>query len=207
MNHRNLLNLCYFFLLTGCTLLNAPSREAPQVFDLGPPPASVPGAAQPMIAATLLIPPVHASAWLDNNSIHYRLTYEDATRPEAYAQHHWTVAPALMLAERLRARFAQASRGAVTAQDGAKADVALRIELEDFSQSFDSAQSSKGRVRLRASLIEVNSRVLRAQRTFNAERPAAPNAPGAVQALVASTDAAIEELLTWTAQTLKNQEK
>jgi len=193
-----------FPCLSACTLFNLDKREPLSVFDLGPPrlPAAAAGA-QPAMEATLLIPPISASPWLDNTGIHYRLAYQDASRPDAYAQNRWTVAPALMLTERLRARFAGASRGVITAQDGARADTALRIELEDFSQSFDTAQSSKVMVRLRASLIDLNTRALQSQRTIAVERPAAPNAPGAAQALATAGDAAIEEILVWAAQAVK----
>jgi cholesterol transport system auxiliary component len=177
-------------------------RYSPSVFDLGPQP-SYASRFTSGIEATLLIPAISASPWLDNTGMQYRLAYQDASRPDAYAQNRWAVAPALMLTERLRARFAAASRGVVTAQDGAKADYALRIELEDFSQLFDSAQSSTGAVRLRATLIDLNTRALQAQRTFSAQRPAAPNAPGAAQALAAASDALVEELLVWATQTLK----
>lgn len=188
--------------LSACTLLNPERREPPSVFDLGPQPAYTNPAAA-AIAATLLIPTVNASPWLDNTGIQYRLVYQDASRPETYAQNRWAVAPALMLTEHLRARFAGASRGVVSAQDGARADYVLRIELEDFSQSFDSAKASSATVRLRASLIDLTTRALQSQRTFSAQRPAAPNAPGAVQALAAASDAVVEELLVWTTQTLK----
>jgi cholesterol transport system auxiliary component len=188
--------------LSACTLLNPQKREPNGVFDLGPQP-SYAKTATSAIEATLLIPSVNASAWLDSTGMHYRLAYQDASRPDAYAQNRWAVAPALMLTERLRARMAATSRGVVTAQDGAKADYALRIELEDFSQWFDSAQSSTGAVRLRATLIDLNTRALQAQRTFSAQRPAAPNPPGAAQALAAASDALVEELIVWATQTLK----
>ncbi len=58
-------------------------------------------------------------------------------------------------------------------------------------------------MRLRASLIDLNTRALHAQRTFNVERPAAPNAPGAAQSLAAASDAVVEELVAWAAQSLK----
>ena len=206
------MNKCkYLFLLTIFSMLSAcalgpEKRDAPAVFDLGPQRAqSTQAAAKPVINATLLIPPVAASPWLDNANIQYRLIYQDASRPDAYAQNRWAMSPALMLTERVRvrARFAGASRGVVTAQDGAKADYALRIELEDFSQQFESAQASKGAARLRASLIDQNTRALHGQRTFSAERPAAPNAPGAAQALAAASDAVIEELVAWAVQNIK----
>ena len=196
--------LCFSLLLpTACTL-GPERRDAPSVFDLGPRQGYK---ANPhAIAATLLIPPVAASAWLDSTGIQYRLAYQDASRPDAYAHHRWSMTPALLLTERVRARFAAAARGVVTAQDGAKADYALRIELEDFSQSFDSAQSSQAQVRLRASLIDLPTRALHAQHSFSVQRPAAPNAPGAAQSLAAASDAVIGELLAWAAQRLKKQE-
>lgn len=195
--------LIFLSAMAGCAI-GPEKRDAPAVFDLGP--QRNYGAntqANPGINATLLIPAVSASPWLDSPNIVYRLSYRDAGRPEAYAQHRWAMSPALLLTERLRARLASAARGVVTAQDGARADVSLRIELEDFSQSFDAAESSKANVRLRASLIDLNTRALRAQKSFSVERPAAPNAPGAAQALAAASDAVVEELAAWAAQSLK----
>lgn len=198
--YKYLILLIFVLVGAGCTL-GPEKRDPPAVFDLGPQRA-YPSAA-PAINATLLIPPVSASPWLDSPNIVYRLSYRDAGRPEAYAQHRWAMSPALLLTERLRARFASATRGVVTTQDGARADYALRIELEDFSQSFDAAESSKASVRLRASLIDVNTRALHAQKSFNVERTAAPNAPGAAQSLAAASDAVVDELAAWAAQNLK----
>jgi cholesterol transport system auxiliary component len=199
-------NCKYLFLLlflgsmAGCAI-GPEKRDAPAVFDLGPQRAHAAG--NPAIHATLLIPAVSASPWLDSPNIVYRLNYRDAGRPEAYAQHRWAMSPTLLLTERLRGRFASAARGVVGVQDGARADYALRIELEDFSQSFDAPESSKAGVRLRASLIDLTTRALHAQRSFSVERPAAPNAPGAAQALAAASDAVVEELAAWAAQSLK----
>jgi len=196
----------YFFLLiffttvSGCTI-GPEKRDPPAVFDLGP--QRTYPAAKPVIDATLLIPAVSASPWLDSPNIVYRLHYRDAGRAEAYAQHRWSMSPALLLTERLRARFAAATRGVVGTQDGARADYSLRIELEDFSQSFDAAESAKAGVRLRASLIDLNTRALHAQKSFSVEQPAAPNAPGAAQSLAAASDAVVEELVAWATQNLK----
>lgn len=200
-NHKYLnLLIIYSMTLSACAL-GPEKRDAPTVFDLGPQRSY---SANPhAIAATFLIPPVSASPWLDHTGIQYRLLYQNAGRPDVYGQNRWAMTPAQLLTERLRARFAGAARGVVTAQDGAKADYTLRVELEDFSQSFDSTQSSKATVRLRASLIDVNTRVLHVQRGFSAERPAAPNAPGAVQALTVATEAVVEELVAWAAQNLR----
>ena len=183
-------------MISGCSL-GPEKRDPPAVFDLGPQRNFAPNPPARDSGATWLIPAVSASPWLDSQNIMYRLTYRDAGRPEAYAQHRWAMSPALLLTERLRSRFAAAARGVVSTQDGAKADFSLRIELEDFSQSFDAADTSKVTVRLRASLIDLNTRALHAQRTFNVERPAAPNAPGAAQSLATASDAVIEEIVAW----------
>ena len=187
-------------VILGCAI-GPEKRDPPAVFDLGPQ-RSYP-ASRPAINATLLIAAASASPWLDSPHIIYRLTYRDAGRPEAYAQHRWAMSPVLLLTERLRGRFAAASRGVVGTQDGARADYSLRIELEDFSQSFDAADASRANVRLRASLIDLNTRALHAQRSFSVERPAAPNAPGAAQSLAAASDAVVEELVAWATQNLK----
>ena len=198
------LSIFFAALFSGCAL-GPEKRDAPALFDFGP--QRIAAATAPTINATLLIPSVSASPWLDTPNIQYRLTYKDASRPDAYAQNRWTMSPALLLTERLRARFAIASLGVLTVQDGAIADYALRIELEDFSQSFDDAQTSKVTASLRASLINLNTRALHAQRTFSAERPAAPNAAGAAQALAAASDAVVEDLVAWTAGVTQNLKK
>ena len=187
-------------ILAGCTL-GPEKREPPTVFDFGPPRAVTTAATA--INATVLISPVTANHWLDTPSIHYRMAQRDASRTDAYAQNHWTQSPAVLLTERLRARMAGVTRGVVAPLDGAKADYALRVELEDFSQTFSDAQSSKVTARLRATLIDMNTRALRAQKTFVSERPAAPNAAGAAQALGAAADAVVDDIATWAQQQLK----
>ncbi len=203
INHKYLFLLVILWMLNGCSL-GPEKRDPPAVFDLGPPRHVPTTPAAPRVSgATWLIPTVSASPWLDSHHIVYRLNYRDTGRAEAYAQNRWAMSPALLLTERIRSRFADATRGVVTTQDGAKADVSLRIELDDFSQSFDAPDSSKVTVRLRASLIDLNTRALHAQRTFSVTQPAAPSAPGAAQALAVASDAVVEELVAWATQSLK----
>ncbi len=86
--------------------------------------------------------------------------------------------------------------------DAARADYALRIEIEDFSQSFNTADRSQVTIRIRAILVNLSNSTLHAQRTFSVERPAAPDAEGAARALAQAADAVIESLLEWTTQDL-----
>jgi cholesterol transport system auxiliary component len=201
MNRINLLFLFIIFevSLAGCSL-GPEKREAPSVFDLGPQRAAT---ASVRVNATLLIPPVSATPMLDSLNIIYRLNYRDSGRPEAYTENRWAASPAIMLTDRLRARFAPATRGVVSLQDGARADIALRVELEDFSQTFDTPEASKVAVRVRASLVNVDTRVLLTQRTFAVERVAATNAPGAAKSLAEASDAVVDEMLQWAAQNVK----
>lgn len=202
MRYYKLLFLWGFIVLLGGCALGPDKRDAPMVFDLGAPPVLNSAKAQ-RVNASLMAAPVAASPWLDTTNIYYRFAQRNAIQPDAYAQHRWTQSPAVMITERMRARLAMVTRGVVTPLDGAKTDYALRVELEDFSQVFTSEQASQVHTRLRASLVDGNTRVLRAQKTFAASRPAEPNAPGAARALASATDAVIEEMTAWVIETLK----
>jgi cholesterol transport system auxiliary component len=182
----------------GCAIGPQP-REQTASYDFGPPRAA-PGAG-PRFGQPLMVPPVAAPAWLDGTGIVYRLGYAEAARPRVYALSRWAAPPAALITQRVRSRFAAAGP-VVTGSDGARAGYALRIEIDDFSQSFDAADRSRAVLRLRASLVDLATRALLAQRAFDAEAPAAPSAEGAAGALAAAADAAIENLLEWTARSL-----
>ena len=187
--------------LAGCAL-GPQAKEQPASYDLGPP--RNPAAAGPVIATTLLVPEVTAPAWLDGQGIVYRLDYDNAARPQSYTLSRWSSPPAALLTHRLRGRFAPAVRGIVTGAHGARADYALRVELEDFSQSFDAPDRSRVVVRARASLVDVAGRTLVAQRAFAIDRPApSADARGAVAALGEAGDELIEQLLAWVGEGLK----
>jgi cholesterol transport system auxiliary component len=140
---------------------------------------------------------------MDNSGIHYRLAYQDAARPQPYAQSRWVMPPAALLGQRLRAAFARASKAAVfTPADGVRVDHTLRLELEEFSQVFDTADKSRAVLRLRASLIR--NRAIVAQHSFSVEQPgASPNAEGGVKALIAASDAMGNSLIDWLAANMK----
>ena len=188
--------------LTGCSLGPKQTEQA-ATYDLGSPRAAATSAA---ISATLAVPEVVAPAWLSGNGIIYRLNYDNASRAHAYTLSRWMAPPPALLTQRLRSRFAAASAdGIVTSADGVRADYVLRLELEDFSQSFDAPASSRVTVRARASLVSLANRALVAQREFAIEQTApTPDAAGGVQALNAASEELVESLLNWTAERLKS---
>ena len=186
-------------LLNGCAIGPQP-REPVVNYDLGP--QRVPAQAGPRTKATLMVPAVTAPVWLDSTGIVYRLAYQDAARPQVYAQSRWVDAPAALLTQRVRSRFAAAGP-VVVSGDGVNADYALRIEIENFSQSFSATDHSQVVIRLRVTLVNLAKHTLHAQRTFSVEQSAVPDAEGAARGLAQATDAVIESLLEWTLLNLK----
>ena len=84
----------------------------------------------------------------------------------------------------------------------------LRLELEEFTQIFDTPHQSRAVIRLHASLIEHNTRSLLAQRNFDTEQAApTPNAAGAVRGLTEASDKLIENLVNWLGEKLPEETK
>ena len=170
-------------------------------YDFGP--ATLARRGEQSVAKQLLVYDVVAPAWMNSASIHYRLAFRDASRPQAYAGSRWVMAPAELLGARLRQRLADAGAGVIVPGDGLRAPAALRVELDEFSQVFDAQERSRAVVRLRASLV--GARALIAQKSFSAQQAAAShNAEGGVHALAAASDEVIEQLLDWVAASLKD---
>jgi cholesterol transport system auxiliary component len=188
--------------LTGCAL---PTPNAhPSLYDFGPGRLSssadtTPAQAPPTPALRpLIVAEIDASPALESNAVLYRLAYADAQQLKPYALARWSMTPAQLLRQRLRAHLGQ-SRTLLNPGDSA-APLTLRLELEEFSQLFERPGSSVGLLRLRASVVQsqVTGDKLVAQRSVIVQRPAASaDAPGGVQALTAAADAAIEEIDIW----------
>jgi cholesterol transport system auxiliary component len=110
--------------------------------------------------------------------------------------------PAQLLRQRLRELLGQ-RRSVLAAGDALQpGTLVLRLELEEFSQLFDSTQSSHALLRVRATLGRSGSpaRTL-AQTSFVLQRPAASvDAAGGVQALGQATDALAVQLDAWLQQ-------
>lgn len=192
--------------LAACSL-GPEKKDAAATYDLGAP-SAVP-AGQPRIRASLLVHAVAAPGWLESNAIVYRLNYQNAARQLNYANSRWAAPAASMLTQQLRARLAAASDGGiVNIADGARADYALRVELEDFSQVFDTAQASRAVIVARASIVNVARRTLYAQKTFAVEKPAASaNAEGGVRALAGASGECVDAIVAWTAASLAQDKK
>jgi cholesterol transport system auxiliary component len=191
---------------TGCAWQNREAR--PAVFDFGPGSLSA-ASASPAQASPLIIGELEASPALDGTAVLYRLAYDDAQQLRAYAQARWSMPPVELLRQRLRQRLGEnralqnpgessASRASPLAATAPPAT--LRIELEEFSQLFESPTHSVGLLRLRATLLRTSAAGEKSlfQRQIVVQRPcASADAPGGVRALTAATDAALQELQQW----------
>ena len=192
-------------LTAGC----AATPERPQratLYDFGPGPASM---AAPMFTQpALVLAELETSSGLESSALLYRLGYADANQLHPYAQSRWSAPPLNLIRQRLRDQLGRdrpvldPSESAALARTGGAVPRILRIDVEEFSQLFDSPSQSWGVLRLRASLFEstpAGERLL-AQRSFAARQPAqTQNASSGVRALAAATDAAAEDLRQWLA--------
>lgn len=187
-------------LMWACLLVSAcaAGRPAPPqtTYDFGL--SAAPIAVHPRLPGSLAIATVRASDALGGTGIIYRLAYENAARPEIYSQSRWAAPPAELLTLRLQQKLAAiAADGVIPARDGVQADKLLRVELEEFTQVFDTPDGSRAVVQMRASLIDPKTNDLVAQADFRAQRPADPDAAGAAHGLREASDAVFDQLAQW----------
>lgn len=192
--------------LAGCkSLPEKPSRQT--MYDFGPVPAAEAPAGG--TRAALVLPEVEAEGILETSALLYRLGYEDPFQLRPYAFARWSAPPTQLLRQRLREVLGRDravldnAAAAALARRGADRPPVLRVELEEFSQLFDSPTASRGMLRLRCTLLESRGGAERlvAQRAFSLERPApSADAPGGVRALTAAVDAAALDIARWLQQ-------
>ncbi|WPB56804.1 ABC-type transport auxiliary lipoprotein family protein [Xylophilus sp. GOD-11R] len=194
--------------LGACSVLpDKPARPVSYDFGTGIAPPSVTEVA--ISLPPIALADVDAAALADTAAITYRLQYTDAQQLRPYAQARWALPPAQLV--RLRVREALGQRRPILDADDVLAQRRvegglpriLRLQLEEFSQVFESPSRSEGVLRLRATLVDntVQGENFVGQRVFVVRRPATtPDAPGGVQALAAATDAAAAEIEAWLAR-------
>ncbi|HZN48277.1 MAG TPA: ABC-type transport auxiliary lipoprotein family protein, partial [Ramlibacter sp.] len=121
----------------------------------------------------------------------------------------WSAPPGQLVRQRLRdvlgaeRAVLDAAAASSLARRGGTPPSVLRVELEEFSQLFESSSASKGVLRLRCTLLEntAGGERLVAQRNFDVQRPApSADAAGGVRALAAATEAAAQDIARWLQQ-------
>lgn len=181
-------------LLNGCS---TPKTGSMTLYDLGMLHAAQDATARPALPP-LSIAEINAPVWLDSPMMFFRLAYANEQQPRPYAGSRWSMPPALLFGQRLKARIGQIGGVALAASDGAENVPLLRIEVDDFTQIFTSAAQSNAQLAMRAAVF--NGRRLVAQKTFVKQWPApTADAPGGVKALAEASDAVIADMLQWLA--------
>ena len=174
-------------LLTACSLAPPRQQHNTTYYDLPPFKAES--------TAALRSLDVVPSSWLAGTAMHYRLAYADGNRREHYAGNRWSGQPAELLGIRLQ-------RSLMSGHEGAGAGCRLRLDLDDFSQVFDSAQHSRMLLEGRATLYGAQQKVL-GRRAVSLSEPAGSDAASGVAASGALGAALIRELHGWIATTCR----
>ncbi|MBB5371616.1 MULTISPECIES: ABC-type transport auxiliary lipoprotein family protein [unclassified Janthinobacterium] len=185
------LTLATALLLGGC----ASRGPVPTFYDFGPAGAQTVQQTAPPLPV-LVIADANGPSWLDSQRMYYRLLYADAQQSRPYAYNRWNTPPLQLLSQRLKTRIAQGGVKVLSTTDAASGIPLLRIDVDDFSQNFDTQTQSSGHVSLRASLFRGHRLI--DQKTFSRSSDArSADAQGGAQALASASDAIAADLLTW----------
>ena len=199
MPRNALLALAAAALLAGCASSKGPTGNT--LYDFGPaanPPATTSNASVPAVVIT----DVTGNAAFDSERMFYRLNYADPLQARSYAHSRWNSTPLQLLTQRFKSRVAQAGVKVLSTTDASNGVPLLRIDLDDFTHSFDSTASSYGQVVVRASLFQGHTLV--DQRTFRQKvRAPSADAPGGARALAQATDAVATDMIAWLARDLR----
>ncbi len=171
-------------LLAGCVTPGKRGGDVTQaVYDL-----ESSGRKPAMLRTQPLALEVRAPAWFDGLGIDYRLAYADSARLREYALARWAGPPAQMIQWRLMRDLGASAHGQV------RAACLMRLELEEFSQVFDSTTQSRGVLRARLQWLDRQRNVLD-EWGLDVSVPApTPDVAGGVFALRAAVDRLAEQI-------------
>ena len=196
-----LLIALFLVILTGCTLTPLPMPPM-AIYDLG----LIATHTGPVVSkkpsnktSSVLFKEITSPIWLNNQEIHYRLAYYDPAQLYFYANSRWAAAPAALLTRQISNHIQSNTKfEVVSSVDGIQAEYTLHATLEDFSQIYESADTSHANIHLHVTLIERRTRTLQSQRNFIIQKTApTANAAGAVHALIEASNELNHEITDW----------
>lgn len=185
--------LFLFMLLSACSA--TPQKQQLQQYDFGP--LAVNAQVQPGPAKLQIsIAEISIPSALDSNAMLYRLQYDNVQQLKAYSLHRWSMPPAQLLAQRLKAGLVAQGADVLANTDGAANLPILRLEIDEFSQIFTTANQSDAQISLRASVIKGHKLI--AQKSFQQKVAASTaDAPGGARAMREAADASIGNIQSW----------
>ena len=147
-------------ILTACSALpDKPVRAV--TYDFGPgavTSAVAVNSVVPQALAPIALAEIESGSALNGTAVLYRLMYANAQELRPYAQARWSMPPAQLLRQRLREHLGK-SRGVVNPGEAVASTISpwvVRLELEEFSQLFESTSASVGLLRMRATVIQAH---------------------------------------------------
>lgn len=181
---RNLILFSSLALMASCGG-GAQSVSAIASFDLG----AQPEGNRPVNLAYVRNIDVFSAAWLETPAMQYRLAYAGNQKRQNFAESRWAASPAELLSHSLRRRLlAGEASGACR----------IRIDLDEFIQSFDSSKDSRAVLEARAQLLAPGSGAVIVRRAFSLSRPtASPDAAAGAAAMSGAVDEFAGQLHEW----------
>lgn len=182
------LTLFLAMLMSACVGVGSRSASPSVVYDFGLPAARL----VDEDSWSGLALEVKSPVWFESLNVDYRLAYDNPLRHHEYALSRWAGPPGALLTKSLQQQL-----GTVSTSGSTAVNCLLKVELQEFSQVFDSPQSSRGVLQAGVRLIDVQGQFVY-ELQVAIERPAtSPDAQGGVSALVAASTALGQQLADW----------
>lgn len=171
-------------------------KGEPALYDLSGTvaPEAAAGAAASGIVTPLLLESLQSPTWLNTPAMQYRLDYIEPGRRLSFGESRWVASPAELIEAALK-RNNIVRKGRYEGQG-----CQLRLDLDEFIQSFDAPGSSHALVEVRAALVAARNPSVVAQRTFRLAPTAGADARSGVAAFGVAVRDLGSELNAWLAQ-------
>lgn len=174
--------------LAGCFTVGKRGGDAPlAIYDLG-------AAGDAPLAGPRSVPmavEVRAPLWFDALGIDYRLAYAEPARLREYARARWAGPPAQLIQLRLSRELDLLPAGQ------GRAACVLRVEIEEFSQIFETPSVSRGVMRGRVQWFDRGRARLAERRIEIAKAAGSADAQGGVAALSATVGELAGAIAVW----------
>ncbi len=142
-------------------------------------------------AKTSMALEVRAPLWFDSLGISYRLAYAEPARLREYGRARWAGPPSQLIQRRLMRDL-----GRIPAGQG-KTACLLRLEIDEFSQTFDTADRSRAVMKGAAQWMNRSRSMLWEQAIHIEVTAVSPDAKGGVAALTAAVEQLTAAIETW----------
>lgn len=184
---RRLALLLISLALAGCFTAGRRGGDAPfAIYDLGT--AGAGPAAQRSVPMAV---EVRAPLWFDALGIDYRLAYAEPARLREYSRARWAGPPAQLIQLRLSRELDLLPAGQ------GRAACVLRVEIEEFSQIFETPGVSRGVMRGRVQWFDRGRTRLAERRIDLAKTAGSADARGGVAALGATVGELAGAIAAW----------